>query len=143
MDSREPKSCLYCKNIFMALSCEVKRGGGKCCSLSCASLYGQLVQANKKGIKHLESRSYLSGVARKVYFNRHNIQELPSCMKCGSKGTDIHHLNENRHDNAEINLAVLCRSCHTAYHNHVSPKRTRKDNESLVQNKITRLRQSS
>ena len=58
--------------------------------------------------------------ARDIYIEMYG---LPTCNHCGSIPADVHHLNEDIHDNSKDNLIALCRSCHMAYHNHVSPKR--------------------
>ncbi len=44
-----------------------------------------------------------------------------SCILCGAfENIRVHHINENRKDNTEENLTVLCESCHRKVHNGLS-----------------------
>lgn len=43
--------------------------------------------------------------------------ERDECERCGSKrNLQIHHKNENRKDNKQKNIEILCRSCHCIIH---------------------------
>lgn len=39
------------------------------------------------------------------------------CCVCGHPAAEVHHLDENPHNNDPANLAAVCRVCHKAFHN--------------------------
>jgi hypothetical protein len=117
MATTEIRVCVTCGIPFPVLSKYVKRGEGRCCSKSCSA---KQARANDSPAV---STASLNAKARLIYIERSG---MPSCNHCGTVPADVHHLNENLYDNSPENLAAMCRSCHVAYHNHLSPKRNHK-----------------
>jgi 5-methylcytosine-specific restriction endonuclease McrA len=111
----ETKQLVYA--IKAGEKCKTK---GKFCSISCGSKHSASLRPPAKSSKRL------NGIARMIYIERCGI---PSCSHCGKVPADVHHLNEDKRDNSKENLIALCRSCHVAYHNSVSPKRKKAVNE--------------
>ena len=107
--------CIVCGKESLVRKSEVDRGWGKFCSRGCATKHRYIVNPGT-------AKGTCNGRARKVYMKKFG---TPSCSHCGSVPADVHHLNEDVTDNRIENLIALCRSCHVAYHNHVSPKRKR------------------
>lgn len=108
------KPCEMCGKKFSALVYDVARGWGRFCSRKCST--ANALKHRKPGT----SKKRLNAIAREIYIQRNG---LPTCNYCGAIPADVHHMNEDRTDNSPENLMALCRSCHTKYHNHVSPKR--------------------
>lgn len=72
----------------------------------------------KSGIHEEQTFRSAHASARKLYLSKFEIKE---CFLCGSeKSLDVHHKNENWHDNRIENLVVLCRSCHMKEHRKAS-----------------------
>lgn len=74
--------------------------------------------ADDSEYKWTDSPAFTSGIGsyrRRILLLRGN-----KCEQCGAARTgrriDVHHRNGNRHDNADENLIVLCRSCHLKLH---------------------------
>lgn len=101
-----------CGRTFTAQLAEVKRGWAHFCSQACSS-------ANKRDLRPAQSNHRLNGIARNIYIERHG---EPICMKCGNPA-DVHHKDGNRKNNADENHEPLCRACHTAHHNRLTPRR--------------------
>jgi len=62
-----------------------------------------------------------------------------SCALCGTKGTSVltvHHIDENRVNNAYDNLIVLCHNCHSPYHNPNISEPTKEEIEDRKRNLI-------
>ena len=52
---------------------------------------------------------------RKLAFEVYNNTQI--CVKCYStENIHVHHKDENRENNKENNLQILCRSCHIRHH---------------------------
>jgi hypothetical protein len=50
------------------------------------------------------------------------------CIECGAEGVDPHHLPSTQYTRRfkdRGNCVVLCRICHTYYHNHPAEERTK------------------
>ena len=119
MESCIKKSCELCGKLFNASVREINRGNGKYCSCKCSARHANSMRYPVPGL----SRSATRRRAREAYFQYFG---LPSCQHCGKFPADVHHADEDPTNNSKDNLLCLCRSCHIAYHNHVSPKRKRK-----------------
>jgi len=64
-----------------------------------------------------DSRNYKDGISipRNIAFEKYKMEK--KCEKCGeTEDLNVHHKNENRHDNSRENLKILCRSCHMKHH---------------------------
>lgn len=114
------RNCELCGTEFYTRQSDINRGWGRFCSRNCNASYGNTVRSDGT------SRSNTRKIAREIYIKRNG---MPHCNHCGASPADVHHLNEDVLDNSAENLIALCRSCHIAYHNHVSPKRKKAVNE--------------
>ena len=62
-----------------------------------------------------------------------------SCALCGARNArilEVHHIDENRENNAYDNLIVLCNPCHTSYHRPSSHEPTMEQIENRKRNLI-------
>jgi 5-methylcytosine-specific restriction endonuclease McrA len=52
---------------------------------------------------------------RKLAFERYNLEKI--CSVCGSiENIIVHHIDENRRNNAIENFQIMCNPCHTSHH---------------------------
>lgn len=107
-------TCGWCGKAFSTRQCDVDRGHGKFCSLSCSSRYTN----SKRPVGN--SRSRTRERAREAWVSYYGSE--PLCEVCGKKA-DVHHENEDPTDNRKENLRAWCRSHHVAYHHSKDPKR--------------------
>jgi len=86
------------------------------------------IQCNKKFNKRIDSSAKFC--CKECYFKYKTLNKTESildyirkkynysCMLCNSSSNlRVHHINENRNDNIEENLILLCESCHRKIHN--------------------------
>jgi 5-methylcytosine-specific restriction endonuclease McrA len=133
--------CKQCGECFEVRPSELKKGGGKFCSRSCATAYRNThanpakSEAVRKKIS--ENHADVSGEKNPMYGRRGN--RAPSfidgrssfsgetyrkillasgteqkCRLCGGVdgSIDVHHLDGNHKNNNPENLVFLCRKCH-------------------------------
>ena len=84
--------CLNCESIFYLRSSEIRRGGGKFCSLECRKKY-----------KAQHSQNYLK-VGRKA------VHRIVAAKKAGRPlmpGETVHHIDGNKLNNSPSNLIIL------------------------------------
>lgn len=132
--------CLQCGKIFKTHACQVKRGGGKFCCISCGIRYRDLhnnpskrqeVRAKisknhadmsgannpmygKRGVNapsYIDGRNKFKGHVYRRILLANNIK--PVCAFCGkTDGLHVHHKDGNRSHNAVENLVWVCVKCH-------------------------------
>ncbi len=50
------------------------------------------------------------------HWRARKVKGLGPCENCGAVKSEVHHVNEDWHDNRLENLRRLCRSCHSLTH---------------------------
>lgn len=115
-------TCDYCGKEFFVTPTIAKATKHHFCSPSCKRKWKE---ERRKDVK----RFHLSKELREKVFDRWH----GKCAICGKQGTYldpllIHHINGNPRDNREVNLILLCKSCHSIVHTHdlVSRRRLNK-----------------
>ena len=137
----EKRICMQCNKEFEVRKIYVNRGGGKFCSISCATTYRNIhnnptkcPKVRKKisenhanvsgknnpmyGRKGVYAPSYIDGRSKftgEVY-RRKALVNLPhKCKLCGEENLlklDVHHIDGNNKNNKLNNLVFLCKKCH-------------------------------
>ena len=146
------KNCIYCGKPFKTHDCQIKRGGGKYCSLSCTRTHKNLIDnpVNKKDVKEKISKNHanVSGKNNPMYGKKGKLapnykdgrSKLKGkigrkvgllhfehkCSLCGEIDINklhVHHMDRNRNNNKLTNLKIVCIKCHlTKVHVHVRNK---------------------
>lgn len=118
--SSELKICIDCGASFKPVSNRQLRC--KSCQKAkankdCIKYYRKTYKP--KGYKHLVKRDanrYKDGIGIYQKLKRDEMEEL-KCERCGSiSHLLVHHKDRNRHNNANSNLELLCKSCHQKEH---------------------------
>ncbi|MGF7145282.1 5-methylcytosine-specific restriction endonuclease McrA [Anaerotaenia torta] len=126
------RKCLQCGKDFKTHQCQINRGGGKFCSVSCGTTYRNIHDnpVNKPGVKEKISKNHAEVPwLIKYCSNGYKGQRVASyrlkafrahgkkCNRCGSKEKlEVHHKDRDHHNNEIENLEVLCKTCHTKLH---------------------------
>lgn len=111
------KKCLECKKEFIAIPSNIKRGGGKYCSMRC---YHAQAVAHKKGIESpfwKGEKATLTSIhdALKTERGKATKCENPNCLG-KSKRYDWALIKGRRYEDRNHNdYWQLCRKCHKAY----------------------------
>lgn len=135
--------CEQCRADFSVYPSQIKKGGGKFCSLSCGTTYRNKTNnpSKRPEVREKISKNHadvsgknnpMYGVRPKTYKNGYTnsgknyyrfiaFNSFPSiCNRCGleapEKQLEIHHKDRNRKNNELINLEVLCAKCHKEEH---------------------------
>lgn len=125
---RETAVCVVCQNPFQVVISELKRGKGKCCSISCRSALsarfrnqkgaannnwkgGHGVPARKLRYKSANPEKHKAHLALTRAIRRGDLVRMP-CEKCGALRVEGHH------DDYSLPLVVrwLCKSHHLDVH---------------------------
>ena len=126
------KVCLQCEKEFSTHQCQINRGGGKFCSISCGTTYRNihnnptLNPETRKKISENHADAYwlldycsngFKGIDVKSYRIKAFRYYGEKCNRCDSDVLlEVHHKNRNRKDNDITNLEVLCKKCHVEEH---------------------------
>lgn len=136
------RNCGECGKTFNVYPSQIKRGGGKFCSISCATTYRNKTnnpawrpevrrkisenhadvsgennpmygRRGKDAPAYIDGRNSIKGDTwRKVALT----YKPPICEICGDKPTGrslhVHHIDKDRTNNDLDNLQVVCVSCH-------------------------------
>jgi len=106
LSNRKEIKCKNCGKKFVSIKSEIKRGGGKFCSMSCANT-GRF-NNNYRGIKIRTKTKVWIKISKKLRNNN-------KCSICGiDENLVVHHIipyKINQNNNID-NLVVLCRKCH-------------------------------
>ena len=142
--------CKQCGKEFFVYPCQIRRGGGKFCSISCGTRYRNLhcnpTRSPTVRKKISEHHADVSGKNNPMYGRRGTL--CPSyidgrkaaklstpyrkilwaagvekkCAMCGStENIHVHHIDKNHSNNNIENLMYLCAKCH----NNIAHKRER------------------
>lgn len=140
MKNKVERCCKQCGAVFFTYSSEIKKGGGKFCSRSCATTYRNnhdnpswkpevrkkisLNHADVSGEKNpmymrrgKDAPSYIDG-RNSFKGDKYRRSLLASgkkiqCELCGkSKNLHVHHKDGNHNNNVITNLSWLCPHCH-------------------------------
>lgn len=148
------RQCLWCNNPFLTYPSEIKKGGGKFCSRSCARTYRNTydnpskcdevrakisqnhadvsgeknpmyMRRGEKAPQYIDGRNSFKGETyRKILLASGRKQECEVC-----KTTDklsVHHIDGNHKNNALDNLTWVCYKCHNVVkHNYPRDERGR------------------
>jgi hypothetical protein len=135
------KECLNCNKEFNVQPSQIKRGGGKYCSLSCCRTHKNLIDnpVNKQGVKEKISKNHanVAGKNNPMYGKTNKLapnykdgrskfngrvgrkvclaNKIMFCELCGEDDInklEAHHKDKDRKNNNLTNLSVLCRYCH-------------------------------
>ena len=133
-------NCIQCNIEFETHLSEIKKGGGKFCSRSCAIRYRNLTNNPTKNIEvrekisknhanvsgknnpmygkranlapsYIDGRSRFKGSTYQKIMQVHNIKKICNICKTDKK-IDIHHIDGNHKNNDFSNLVYLCAKCH-------------------------------
>ena len=114
--SHHKKECQRCHKVFMVSNSRVNK---KFCSSECQHFSRATLAERRKACKRssIISRGKFTGkTLRKFVFD----YKEKKCEICGYNEydfcLDIHHLDENSHNNDLSNLKVLCCMCHKKLH---------------------------
>ena len=137
---KEERVCLWCGKAFLTYPCEIKKGGGKFCSRSCAKTYRNTYdnptkseEVRAKISKHhadvsgennpmymkrgTEAPSYKDG--RSAFKGEQYRKMLlasgrkPECEICKTKeNLHVHHIDGDHKHNVLENLTWVCAKCH-------------------------------
>lgn len=139
--NRVLKFCLQCKKEFETFHSEIKKGGGKFCSRSCATTYRNLHfnPSWDEDVRKKISKNHadVSGIKNPMYGRRGRLAPgyvdgrhsfsgehyrkvllasgtLPKCKLCGACAgrIEVHHIDGDRDNNDLSNLVFLCQKCH-------------------------------
>lgn len=126
------RTCLQCGKEFKAHKCQVKRGGGKYCSISCGTTYRNIhnnpakdpevrkkISQNHAPVPWLIENRYdnYKGIDIQNYRKKAFRFYGKRCNRCGSEERiEVHHKDRDRKNNDLNNLEVLCKSCHVSEH---------------------------
>ncbi len=139
------RKCLMCGKDFEVYESQVKRGGGKYCSISCGTTYRNLTNNPTKDPdvrkKISENHADVSGSNNPMYGKtgkecpnyKHGASEYGSyyrmvalkdkekkCEDCDREvdgyQLHVHHIDENRENSTPSNLVILCAKCHSKRH---------------------------
>lgn len=107
-------TCDHCGTIFPRASAKVSVGksGLNFCNRSCkeeAQKYNEAIMPD-----HYHTGSGINSYRDKAFsLYKH------CCNRCGYDNVlalEVHHKDRNRHNNAAVNLEILCANCHTLEH---------------------------
>ena len=156
------KNCLWCGKAFLTYHCEIKKGGGKFCSRSCAATYRNTYEnpaksavvrakiskhhADVSGEKNpmymkrgVESPSYKDGrnsftgdIYRRMLLASRRTQECEVCK--ATENLHVHHIDGDHKNNVLENLTWVCVKCH----NLVKHPRERDENGRFVVKTVER-----
>ena len=118
--------CGNCSTLGLARKSRIDEGYGRFCSPECAAK-GKNVKGNNnphwKGGRIIDGRGYV--LLKKPYHpnaDKHGYIRESRLIASGmygrpiAKGEIVHHMNQNRADNSQINLVVLTIAEHNAVH---------------------------
>ncbi len=138
--------CLWCGKPFLTYPCEIKKGGGKFCSRSCATTYHNTYNnptknaevrakisqhhADVRGEKNpmymrrgAKAPSYKDGrnsfkgeVYRKMLLASGRKQECEICK--ATESLHVHHIDGDHSNNVLENLTWVCVKCHNLIKHH-------------------------
>ena len=148
MAKKVERECGYCNKSFLTYLSEIKKGGGKFCSRSCATTYRNIhnnptksEEVRKKislnhadvsgknnpmyGKRGKDAPSYIDG--RSSFIGETYRKKLLAsgrkqiCEICNTTDNlQVHHKDKNHYNNNIDNLAWLCSKCHhTIAHKHL------------------------
>jgi 5-methylcytosine-specific restriction endonuclease McrA len=135
------RTCLECGASFSVPPSQVRRGGGKFCSIGCGTRYRNKTDnpAWRPEVREKISKNHadVSGKNNPMYgmrgflapsfidgrnsfkgetYRRIALANLPhKCALCGEtdlRRLDVHHKDGNRKNNSIDNLVFLCKKCH-------------------------------
>ena len=161
--NRIKKKCCNCEKEFEVRPSEIKKGGGKFCSRSCATTYRNIhdnpAWSDEVRKKISKNHADVSGEKNPMYGRRG--EKAPSyidgrnsfkgeiyrkmllasgaekkCKICGkTEKLHVHHLDGNHKNNNINNLVWLCTNCHY----NIAHKYSRDDKGRLVKAEINQL----
>lgn len=136
------RECIFCGNRFSVFPCQVKKGNGNFCSISCSTTYRNLNNnpVNIPGVKEKISKNHadVSGNNNPMFGKKGNlapsyidgrnkftgetyrkimlvIDPNPTCSICDENDLgklSVHHIDGKRKNNEIDNLVWLCYKCH-------------------------------
>lgn len=132
--------CLYCKKEFNVYPSQIKKGGGKYCSMSCRATHKNLIDnpVNRQGVKEKISKNHANVKGKNNPMYGRTKEKSPSykdgrkslgggyrgkalanfkqvCSLCCESDINklvVHHKDENRSNNKLNNLQIVCYNCH-------------------------------
>jgi hypothetical protein len=124
--------CKQCGSIFSVYASQIKRGGGKFCSIGCGTKYRNLTDnpAWRDDVKRKISENHApvpwlfdyrfnnyKGLDVKSYRKKALRKYGEKCNRCDCvDNLHVHHKDRNRKNNDIENLEVLCADCHQEEH---------------------------
>jgi hypothetical protein len=110
---REKRQCPNCGKEFEVSTTNKKDSEKICCGHTCANIYFSW----KQGTKNRRSGSACYNKDLREYYSKNNRDFI--CCNCEEQhklAMEVHHLDENKHNNSLDNLVPLCVKCHRIYH---------------------------
>lgn len=157
----EQRSCLWCGKTFLTYPCEIRKGGGKFCSRSCATTYRNTYDNPTKeaevrakiSLHHADvsgennpmfmrrgeqAPSYIDGRTafpgdryRKMLLASGRKQECEVCKS--TSNLCVHHVDGDHNNNVLENLIWVCYKCHNIVKH---PRERDKNGRFLPKNKL-------
>lgn len=113
LEKRVIVTCNSCGKEVAKRAYELRsKSGNYYCSTSCAATVNNTLV--RLGVSHPNFKEGKASYRRKVLVSRIN-----QCNDCGNpdiRVLEVHHIDENRSNNLDENLVLLCANCHKIRH---------------------------
>jgi len=114
--TRKILECAWCKKQILVVPANIRKANF--CSMPCKNEFHRK-QMTREGNPRWEG-----GIAKEEYplewcealKKKIRMRDKFTCVKCGKKGLDVHHIDKDKANNREENLIVLCHKCHMEFH---------------------------
>ena len=114
--TRKTLNCGWCKKQIEVVPANIRKVNF--CSVPCKNEF------HRKAMAREGNPRWEGGIAKEDYpiewcsalKKRIRMRDKFTCVKCGRKGLDVHHIDKDKTNNKEENLITLCHKCHMEFH---------------------------